>query len=790
MLSTAHGPRTLSLTAGAYSAIGGGISFLGWALKLPRLTDWLDSGIAIKANTALAVIACGSATLILLWTPQARMLIRALSLLAMALGGLTLFEHVTGINLGIDTLLFDEAPGATATAAPGRMGPPAALSFVAIGLALLLETTNSRLRLLTVGLGLGVSALGLLSIIGYLFKAEAIYMIPRLTGIALQTSSMLLALGVAVVAVNPERQPIKTLFEDSNAGALARRLLPLAFIVPLALGWLRLTGQRAGLYDAAFGTALRSVAEVAILSAVVWWGLQVLRTRDLQQQAARQNLRDNERRLLETLESVTDAFVTLDSQWRFTFVNSAAESMLHHSRDELLGKALWDLFPQWIGSPLRPAFLRAVSERVMTEVEAPDPLRGDHDFLHRIYPNPDGGFSVFFQDVTLRKRGEAALREADRRKDEFLATLAHELRNPLGPLRNAAQVLQRDSIELDTRRWAADLIGRQVRHMARLLDDLLDISRISRNRLELRCEQAELAPIIQNALEASRPSIDQYEHTLEVKLPAEPIPVIADAVRLTQVFCNLLNNSAKYTGKGGRIELSATRKSAKVVVRVSDNGMGIEAGMLPYVFDMFSQASAALPHSQGGLGIGLALARGIVELHGGSIQAQSKGAGEGSVFTVTLPVASVLPEEMERPADLVAPAVEVRSVLVVDDLRDGADSLTKLLELLGHDVHTAYDGESALRIAEDLKPDILLLDLGMPSMDGYELCRRIRATAWGSDRLIIAISGWGQVEDRRRTKAAGFDHHFIKPVDLGALVPLFDGQSLRGTALTSGQTVH
>ncbi len=782
MKSKRHSPRPLIIAAGAYATLGGAVSFLGWAFHLPRLTDWLGSGIAIKANAALTLVVCGVATLMRVCVPKEKLTVRVLSAFAVAVGALTLLEHITGINLGIDTLLFDEAPGAVATAAPGRMGPPAALSLFCIGLALILTTARARAAPIAVGLGLAVTALGVLSITGYLFQAEAIYTIPRLTGIALQTASMLVALGVAVTTIDPERQPVKTFFEDSNAGALARRLLPLAFIIPLGLGWLRLAGQRAGLYDAAFGTALRSIVEVSILSTVVWWGLHVLRTRDLQQVAASRNLHDNEKRLLETLESITDAFVTLDPQWRFTFVNSAAEAVLRRPRGELVGYVLWDLFPQWMESPLRAAFLRAVREHVMIEVEAPDPLRGDHDFLHRIYPNPDGGFSVFFQDVTLRKRNEAALLEADRRKDEFLATLAHELRNPLGPLRNAAQILQRNDIEPAVQRSAAEIIGRQVRHMARLLDDLLDISRISRNRLELRCEQTELEPIIRNALEASRAAIDQAHHTLSVDLPENPVHVIADAVRLTQVFCNLLNNSSKYTPPGGCLELSAACQDARIVVRIKDNGIGIEPAMMPHVFDMFSQASAALPHSQGGLGIGLALARGVIELHGGSIEAASEGAGRGSVFTVTLPQVLASIEDAAKDVGAEASEIKPRSVLVVDDLRDGADSLTSLLRLLGHEVHTAYEGESALKLAGERKPDILLLDLGMPTMDGYELCRRIRATLWGRDRLIVAISGWGQVADRRRTAQAGFDHHLIKPVDIGALTRLFEQTSTIGTS--------
>ena len=770
----ASGPRALCVAAAAFAALGGTASFLGWILEIPRLTDWYGVGIAIKANTAIGLVIAGVSLFLVLYAPRAKPAIRALAAVLAALGVLTLLEHITGWDFGIDMLLVQEPPGAPATAAPGRMGPPAALSFAAIGVALMLLTSNARARGVAVGLGLAVLALGTLSITGYWFQAKAIYMIPRLTGIALQTASMLVAVGIAIISADAERQPIKTLFEDSNAGALARRLLPLAFIVPLGLGWLRLSGQRAGLYDAAFGTALRSVTEVAILSAVMWWGLNVLRQRDHEQATGSAKLRDSEKRLIDTLESITDAFVTLDPKWRFTFVNAAAEQVLHRSRHELLGQVLWDLFPEWLGSPLRAAFLRAVRERVMIEVEAPDPNREGHEFLHRIYPNPDGGFSVYFQDVTLRNRSEAALKDADRRKDEFLATLAHELRNPLGPVRNAAQVLLAKGDDPAMQSWAAGIISRQVHHMARLLDDLLDVSRIARNRLELRREQTELAPIIQSAVEASRPVIDQAKHSLILNVPSQPIHLVADAVRLTQVLSNLLNNSAKYTRQNGRIELSVATEASEVVIRVKDDGIGIDREMLPKVFDMFSQASSALPHAQGGLGIGLALARGVIELHGGRIDAASEGTDRGSEFTVRLPRLSAPFDEPISPAHADQQAQPSRRMLVVDDLRDNADSLARLLESLGHEVHTAYDGEQGLQLAQSSRPEVVFLDLGMPVMDGYALCRRIRELPWGREALIIAVTGWGQPEDRRRTLEAGFDHHFIKPVEVGVIVEVLE----------------
>jgi PAS domain S-box-containing protein len=367
------------------------------------------------------------------------------------------------------------------------------------------------------------------------------------------------------------------------------------------------------------------------------------------------------------------------------------------------------------------------------------------------------------------------LKEADHRKDEFLATLAHELRNPLAPVRNAVQVLRLKGPADPELRWSRDVIDRQVAHLTRLIDDLLDVSRITRNRLELRKEPVELAEVVKGAVETSRPLIEECGHELTLTLPSEPVYVDADLVRLAQVFMNLLTNAAKYTERGGRIWLTAERNGAEVAVRVRDTGVGIPAEKLPRLFEMFFQVDRSLERSQGGLGIGLSLVRRLVELHGGTVKAQSAGLGKGSEFTVRLPVLpgalAVQPTE-ESPDERALTAATCRRILVVDDARDNADALAMLLQLAGNEVETAYDGLAAVEAAERWRPDVVLLDIGMPKLNGYDACRRIREQPWGTTIVLVALTGWGQEEDKRRTSEAGFDGHLVKPVDPVALTKM------------------
>ncbi len=380
-------------------------------------------------------------------------------------------------------------------------------------------------------------------------------------------------------------------------------------------------------------------------------------------------------------------------------------------------------------------------------------------------------------DITDRKKSENALRDADRRKDEFLAILAHELRNPLAPIRNAVQLLRLDGDQSATREQAFSMMERQLGQMVRLVDDLMDVSRITQNKLVLRKERVELAAVLRSAVESARPLIEANGHELVVTLPPQPVYLDGDLTRLAQVFANLLNNAAKYTEPGGRIRLTGEVDGNEVVVKVRDNGVGIPPDMLPRVFEMFTQVDRSLERSQGGLGIGLSLVRGLVQMHGGTIAVCSDGPGRGSEFTVRLPVfCGPLPPE-PAPDGGVEPkeAGCKRRILVVDDNKDSANSLSLMLRLTGNEVRTAHDGLAAVDAAAAFQPDVVLLDIGLPKLNGYDAARRIRSLAGGQAVFLIALTGWGQDEDRRRSTEAGFNLHLVKPVDLAALQNLLAG---------------
>jgi signal transduction histidine kinase len=384
-------------------------------------------------------------------------------------------------------------------------------------------------------------------------------------------------------------------------------------------------------------------------------------------------------------------------------------------------------------------------------------------------------------DLAERKRLENALTAADQRKDEFLAMLSHELRNPLAPIRNAVQIMGLKPLGDPHLRHCRDVIERQVEHLSRLVDDLLDVSRITRGRLKLEKKPVEVATFVARAIETTEPLFDARGQRLHVSMPEERLIVDGDSTRLSQIVSNIFNNAAKYTPDSGHISLqieTASRaggSAEEVLIRVKDDGTGIPPQMLPEVFDLFTQVDQALDRSHGGLGIGLALVRKLVEMHGGKVEARSDGVGHGSEFFVRLPC-RVEPVDVKgatgSAGDAIKRPVIRRRVLVVDDNEDSAETLALALQLEGYDVETAHGGQQALELAEGFLPEMVLLDIGMPGMDGYEVARSIRAQPWGADMLLIAQTGWGQEEDRRRTREAGFDAHMTKPLDHARLMSL------------------
>jgi PAS domain S-box-containing protein len=497
--------------------------------------------------------------------------------------------------------------------------------------------------------------------------------------------------------------------------------------------------------------------------------------------AAEQNARiveEQRERLHVTLESIGDAVISTDAGGRVTFLNPVAQ--------RLTG---WDL-QDAEGQPLEEVF-QIINESTRRAVENPGVHALQHGSIvglanHTLLLNRKGGETpiddsaapmrdsagrvigvvLVFRDITEQKLAEQALRDADRRKDEFLATLAHELRNPLAPIRNSLQILKLPRVDMATALRTTEVMERQVQHLIRLVDDLLDVSRVMRGRIELRKERIELSAIIARAVEITQPLIESQGHHFETKVLPQSLLLNADPIRLAQVIGNLLTNAAKYTEPNGQIWLTAQREGSEAVVRIRDNGIGIAPDMLPHVFELFVQADHATTRSQGGLGIGLTLARTLVELHEGSVSARSDGLGKGAEFIVRLPIVDSEKDQAEEVEDAHPPAASTGyRLLVVDDNRDAAESLAVLLRFQGHEVRVVDNGAEALELMKTYAPVMIFLDLGMPGMDGYEVARRIRQQSPSPRVVLAALTGWGQEDDRRRSREAGFDHHVVKPME-------------------------
>ena len=509
-----------------------------------------------------------------------------------------------------------------------------------------------------------------------------------------------------------------------------------------------------------------------------------------------------------TLASIGDAIITTDTDGRVNYLNAIAEALTGWTPRDASGQPLETVFnivDETTGAkmenPASKALRAGAPARLPrhTVLIARDGVRHPIDDSASPIRDERGtivGCVLVFRDVTERRNTEEKLRrseemlrqrvdelaEGDRRKDEFLATLAHELRNPLGPLSNALAIMKVAGDDQQLMQKTRELMERQLGQMVRLIDDLLDVSRISRGKVDLRLARLELAAIIQLALEICQPLAEKAAHRLEIDLPAEPIYVQADSVRLAQVFCNLLSNAFKFTPREGHIRLTAAREGGEVVVSIKDNGIGIPSHHLSTIFEMFTQLDRTLEQSQGGLGIGLTLVQRLVGMHGGSVTAHSDGPGKGAEFMVRLPLANdQTPPQPESHASAAGGSAQSRSrqrVLVVDDNQDSANSLSTLLKLAGNEVETAHDGLRAIEVAERFRPEMILLDIGLPGLNGYNVARRIRELPFGRDILLVALTGWGQEEDRRKSREAGFDRHLIKPVDYNVLMELLG--SVRG----------
>jgi PAS domain S-box-containing protein len=533
-------------------------------------------------------------------------------------------------------------------------------------------------------------------------------------------------------------------------------------------------------------------------------------TRDLtERKRAEEALRQSEEKLRLLVEGVTDyAIFMLDPEGRVATWNTGAERLKGYRAEDIIGKHFSVFYPEeararrWPQQELEYATRDGRFEDEGWRIRK-DGSRFWANVVISALRDADGrlqGFAKVTRDLTERRAAEETLRNAygdlerrvdertrelalrDRQKDEFLAMLGHELRNPLAPIRNALEILKLREVPAPARSQSTALIERQVQHLVRLVDDLLDVSRIMQGKIELRHERIALAAVVQRAVETAQPVVDARGHRLEVSLPPQPVHLHGDLIRLAQVLSNLLVNAAKYTERAGRIRLSATVRHDQLLLSVRDEGIGISPELLPRVFDFFVQGSRSLERSQGGLGIGLTLVKRLVEMHGGTVSANSAGLGKGSEFVVDLP----LPEqasagERSGVADAGAVGGKRRRVLVVDDNVDAAESAAALLSIWGHDVRTAHDGLSVLRHVEEFRPEIVLLDIGLPGKSGYDVARELRRLPNSPVKLVAAMTGYGQEQDRQRSAEAGFDVHLTKPLDLERLRELLVGDEAKGS---------
>ncbi len=501
--------------------------------------------------------------------------------------------------------------------------------------------------------------------------------------------------------------------------------------------------------------------------------------------------------------SSDDAIVGKDLHGVIRSWNAGAERIFGYTAAEIVGRHISMLVPQGRRDDVNAILERVASGERIEHYETERLCKNGDQIAVSLTVSPirDAtgavvGASKIARDITDRRAAEAeqhrlmsALRDADRRKDEFLAMLAHELRNPLGPIRNAVEVLQLVGPPEPRLLRAVGMIQRQVTHLTRLVDDLLDVSRITRGTVRLRRQIVDLAEIVDHAVDQVRPAIETKSQSLAITNARSPITLDADPARLIQVVANLIGNASKFTPSGGALRIATELADGQAVIRVSDNGIGIPADLLPRVFDLFVQGLTSADRTQGGLGIGLTLARQLVDLHGGRIEARSAGPGHGSEFTVTLPAVAHSARETERPAVTAEPKTRL-AILLVEDNLDTADSFKMLLELNGHTVHAAASGTAALALVEDFSPAVAFIDIGLPGMDGFEVARCLRAHPSCRSTLLVALSGYGTEADQRRSADAGFDHHLIKPVDFTDVTRLLDERVAPAQPAAAARVLH
>jgi PAS domain S-box-containing protein len=801
-------PRNLEMLARAAAeatAFLGIAVLIGWALDLPLLRSGIPGSLSVKANSALGFLAAGLAARTLASRrsgPRARLVAKIAGAVVAAVGFFTLVEYVLSINLGIDQLLVQEPPGA-GTSHPGRMPPNSALAFLFIGIALAVHDfeTEAGTRPAQL-LALAASLVPLQAIIGYAYGVEPMEGLAANTRVPFYAGIAFLLLVTSLLFDRPQSGLMRVFTGPGLAGFMARRLIGAVFVVPVGLGWLFLVvGLRAGKYEALLGASFVVVSAVVVAAAVVYWNALALGDMEGDRVRAEETERKQREWLRTTLASIGDAVIATDVNGSVLLVNAVAEK-LTGTGPEAVGRPLREVFRavdgnrQPIADPVEAALARGgpaalgpgVTLLARSGVEYP--IEGSAAPIRAEGGQPQG-VALVFGDRTEARRGEAEraallareqearaeAERASRAKDEFIATVSHELRTPLNAVLGWARLLRTGRLDAESTVRAMEAIERSAMTQAQIVDDLLDVARIVRGRLKLDVRDVDLAAAIEGAADTVRPAANAKGITVELHLEPGGGLVRGDPARLQQITWNLLANAIKFTPPGGRVEVRLSRLPDRVRLQVEDDGTGIDPGFLPHVFERFRQADSSPTRAHGGLGIGLAIVRHLVEAHGGSVAAASAGRNKGACLTVDLPLPIDVPRidlrATGRPGPRLEPATEDVSslsdlhVLVVDDDVDTLEAVRQLLEQAGARVSTASSASEAFQAFTGEPPDVLLSDIGMPGEDGISLIRRVRDLDPGRGGQVpaAALTAYTQPADRDRALGAGYSAFLAKPVD-------------------------
>ncbi len=793
----------LARAAAEATAFLGLAILIGWALDLPLLRSGIPGSLAVKANSALGFLAAGLAGRTLASRtsgPRARIVANVAGVVVAAVGFLTLVEYVAGVNLGIDQILFHESGP---FAHPGRMAPNAALAFLFIGIALAVHDveTEGGTRPAQL-LALAAALVPLQAIIGYAYGVEPMEGLAANTRVPFYAGIGFFLLVTALLFDRPQTGVMRVFTAPGLAGFMARRLIGAVLVVPVGLGWFFLVvGMRAGKYEALLGASFVVVSAVVVAAAIVYWNALALGDMEVDRLRAEETERKQREWLRTTLASIADAVIATDVRGVVTLVNAAAEKLVGAGQ-EAVGLPLDQVFRavdasrRPVPDPVAAALARGGPAPLGTGVTLIAPGGREYPIEGSAAPiRAEGreaqGVAIVFGDRTEERRGEAEraallareqearaeAERASRAKDEFIATVSHELRTPLNAVLGWSRLLRTGRLDASATERAMEAIERSATTQAQIVDDLLDVARIVRGRLKLDVREADLGGAVEAAAETVRPAANAKGIELVLDLEPGAGGVRGDPARLQQVVWNLLANAIKFTPAGGRVEVRLRRQPERVRLEVRDDGAGIDPDFLPHVFERFRQGDSSPTRAHGGLGIGLAIVRHLVEAHGGSVSAASEGRNRGAILTVDLPTPLDAPRAPTRPSQRgparpwhapgEVPSLDGIHVLAVDDDADTLEAVQHLLEQAGARVSTAGSAEAAFRAIEGEPPDVLLSDIGMPGEDGISLIRRVRALDpdRGGKVPAAALTAYTQAADRERALSAGFQAFLAKPVD-------------------------